>query len=218
MDISGNFFDRCSFELIDPMLDAGCNIGIQSYQPEWLLADTAPGVPQDQIFKDKPSIKLYLTEWLGRRATDFHDDGNSVNTIRKMQIQGYRLSKGKKLVFTKCAWWASKYKLEEENIPAEQLKLPNEKEFTSMITLKEPLSLLAQCRFNVRRCIIKRKENIYSTLEKSDIPVFVQDILLMKNGDELNKCLGKFGDASFFDRLKEICNAWNQLMPMNLKI
>ena len=189
--------DWPEYDLFIPLLNGGCTIDIPKTDVphfHWGVQDT---------------IKEELLEWLGRNVEDAWRDENGVLDgpiihVRKMQIQGYKLSQNDRDVFVKGALEKlSEYKsdLSRHAIPFE---IPSEKELMDIITLQEPFSLLAQSRICIRRKLMERRNNLYRSVKELDQPRFVEEIILMQNKHEVMKCVLRFGNLDFLLSYNEV--------------
>ena len=178
-------------ELFLPLLDAGCRIDI-------------PGVNTMWSHNNRYTVKQDLMDLLG---THIDNDAHGILStpiviVRKMQVQGYKLSTNDKDIFIQGAlqkFPAYKEELSSYSIP---FQIPSENDIKKMISLQEPLSLMAQSRICIRRKLMERGNNLYRTVKELDLPRFVEEIILMEDGNELMKCILQFGDLEFFKHMR----------------
>ena len=190
--------DWPDYDLFMPLLYGGCTIDIPKTD-----------IP-DMFWGDQDTIQEELLEWLGRNIEYARRDKNGVLDgpiihVRKMQIQGYKLSHKDKDVFVKGALRKlSSYKsdLSRYAIPFD---MPSEKELMNIVTLQEPLPLLAQSRICIRRKLMERGNNLYRSVKELNQPRFVEEIILMENKHEVMKCVLRFGNLDFFYHIMK-CN------------
>ena len=116
-----------------------------------------------------------------------------------MQIMGYKVSKPDKDIFIEMVIDELCYDKRVESLPEEDI--------THLVNFQEPLSLLAQSRIILRRRLADRGNNIYRSVRYLNAPKFVEDIILMRDKEEIAACISKFGKFDYFSAIYSIQQA-----------
>ena len=118
-----------------------------------------------------------------------------IDTIRKMQLQGYHLSKGEKDSIASSISKVDKAlddDLDEDS--DEDLPLVDkEKIIRKALDIQQPLSLLAQSRIQIRRKLMATGQNIYRFVKEQGLPQLFIDMISCSNSYEIQSCLRSFG-------------------------
>ena len=165
-------------DIIKILLEGGCSI--EGYRHLYKIGEP-------MMMKEDKFVRYALFKDLSKNYIDH------IDTIRKMQLQGYHLSKGEKDLIASSMSKADKA-LDDDLDEDEDLPLlDKEKTIRKALDIQQPLSLLAQSRIQIRRKIMATGKNIYRSLKELGLAQLFIDMISCSNSYEIQSCLRSLG-------------------------